>query len=412
MQHGSTPPQASDAALPLSGIRVLDVASFIAAPVAATILADYGADVIKVEPTAGGDPNREIRTAAAYPDSTVNYPWHLDSRGKRSLAIDLKNSDARAAFDSVIASADVLITNFPVAVRQRLRLDYETVSAHHPNLVYAAFTGYGEHGPDADQLGFDINAYFARSGILDGARYDDAYPAVAMPAQGDRSSGVGLALAVMMALWNRQRTGHGTLVTSSLLANGLWANANIAQAAFIGAAMPKRPPPDRPRTAVGNVYKTRDERWLQLTVVREERDWPNLCQALERPDLEHDPRFAETPQRRANGAALAAELAAIFADRDVEDWRQRLKPFGLAFAILNRAQDLPHDAQVLASGAIAETANPEMPRTIAAPFALADVAIPPATPAPALGQHSEAVLREAGVDAELIARLRGDGAIV
>ena len=126
---------------------------------------------------------------------------------------------------------------------------------------------------------------------MDGARYDDAYPAVAMPAQGDRSSGVGLALAVMMALWNRQKTGKGTLVTSSLLANGIWANANFAQAAFIESTFPKRPPPDRPRTAVANVYETRDGRWMQITLVREERDWPTLCAAIERNDLTADPRF-------------------------------------------------------------------------------------------------------------------------
>ena len=402
-----TPPAAAPThGLPLSGIRVLDVASFIAAPVAATILADFGADVIKVEPIEGGDPNRHIRGAAAYPDSAVNYPWHLDSRGKRSLAIDLKDEVARRAFDKVIASADVLITNFPPAVRKRLALDYETVRPVHPGLIYAAFTGYGETGPDADQLGFDINAFFARSGIMDGARYDDAYPAVAMPAQGDRSSGVGLALAVMMALWNRQKTGEGTLVTSSLLANGIWANANFAQAALIESTFPKRPPPDRPRTAVANVYETRDGRWLQLTLVREERDWPTLCAAIERNDLMADPRFAETPQRRANGADLASELRGTFLSRDVADWRQILKSHGIAFSILNRAQDLPHDEQVLASGAIVATANPEMPRTIAVPFALADVTIPPAEPAPELGQHSEIVLREAGISDAVIAELR------
>ncbi|MEM9355331.1 MAG: CaiB/BaiF CoA-transferase family protein [Pseudomonadota bacterium] len=398
--------------LPLTGIRVLDIATFIAAPVAATILADYGADVIKVEALDGGDPNRHIYLNPAYPNHDVNFPWHLDSRGKRSLAIDLKDAKARDAFEGVIAGADVLITNFSKAVRSRLSLDYETVSAAHPNLIYAAFTGYGEDGPDADQMGFDINAYFARSGILDGARYDDQYPAVAMPAQGDRAAGVGLALAIMMALWNRNLTGKGTLVTSSLLANGLWANGNFAQAALIGGTMPKRPPPETPRSAVANVYRTSDDRWLQLTLVREDRDWPTLCKALEREDLLTDPRFEETPTRRKNGAALAGILQNIIGSRDVEAWRTCFKSYGLAFAVLNRAVDLPDDEQVLVSGAIADTDNPEMPRTIASPFGLADVSIPPARPGPELGKHSEDVLREAGVDDEVIARLKVDGAIL
>ena len=353
-----------------------------------------------------------MRLNAAYPNHDVNYPWHLDSRGKRSLAIDLKNKAARAAFDNVLAGADVLITNYPVAVRKRLSLDYETVARDHPKLIYAAFTGYGETGPDADQMGFDITAYFARSGILDGARYDNDYPAVAMPAQGDRSAGVGLALAVMMALWNRQQTGNGTLVTTSLLANGLWANANFAQAALIGAEMPKRPPPDRPRNAVSNVYRTRDERWLQLTLVREDRDWPTLCAALERPDLVADPRFESLPLRRENAAPLAAIIAEVIASDDMARWHACFKQHNLAFAVLNRAQDLPDDAQVLASGAIIDTAIAELPRTIAAPFALADVHLPPPEAAPELGQHSEAILREAGIGDELIAKLKAEAAIV
>ncbi len=398
--------------LPLAGIRVLDVASFIAAPVAATILGDYGADVIKVEPPAGGDPNRQMRAVAAYPDSDVNYPWHLDSRGKRSLAIDLKDPAARSAFDAVIAGADVLITNLPVAARKRLALDYETVAQGHPRLIYGAFTGYGESGPDADQMGFDINAYFARSGILDGARYDDAYPGVAMPAQGDRSSGITLALAVMMALWNRQTTGAGCLVTSSLLANGIWANANVAQGALIGAVQPARPPPDRPRAALSNVYRTRDKRWLQLTLVREDRDWPTLCGAIGRSDLLDDQRFRDRSLRRENSALLAAEIAATLAARDVEDWRQRLKAARIAFAVINRAQDLADDGQVLASGAIVATSIPEMAQTIASPFALSNVAMPPATRGPDLGEHSIDVLRSAGVDDELVRALCDSGAVV
>ena len=398
--------------LPLAGIRVLDVATFIAAPVAATILADYGADVIKVEATDGGDPNRHIYLNPAYPDHDVNYPWHLDSRGKRSLAIDLKNTEAREAFEDLIASADILITNFSKAVRKRLCLDYETISAAHPNLIYAAFTGYGEEGPDADQMGFDINAYFARSGILDGARYDDQYPAVAMPAQGDRAAGVGLALAIMMALWNRNLTGKGTLVTTSLLANGLWANGNFAQAALIGGTMPKRPPPERPRSAVANVYRTKDDRWMQLTLVREDRDWRTLCKALGREDLLTDPRFAETPTRRKNGADLAAIFQSIIGNKDVETWRACFKSFGLAFAVLNRAADLPDDEQVLVSGAIAQTDNSEMPRTIASPFNLSDVEVPPAGPGPELGEHSAEVLRDVGVDDEVIAKLKSSGAII
>lgn len=399
-------------ALPLSDIRILDVASFIAAPVAATVLGDYGADVIKVEPPGEGDPNRTIAVVASgYPKSAVNYPWHLDSRGKRSLVIDLKNAQARAVFDRLIATADVLITNYPLAARRRLKLDYDDVAKVNPRLIYASFTGYGESGPDADQVGFDTTAYFARSGIMDGARYDDAVPAVTMPAQGDRAAGMALAAAIMIALWNRERTGKGTKVSSSLFANGIWANGNVVQAALVNAPLPKRPPPDRPRSALSNVYRAKDDRWFQLTLVREDRDWPGVCRAIEREDLTTDPRFADLPLRRSNGAALASVLSEIFATRDFAEWRERLKRHTIPFAAISRAEDLVDDEQAVAAGAIVAAANSEMPRTLAAPFSLMDVPLSPPGPGPALGAHSEEILREAGVSSEEIAALRASGAL-
>jgi crotonobetainyl-CoA:carnitine CoA-transferase CaiB-like acyl-CoA transferase len=397
--------------LPLAGIRVIDAASYIAAPCAATVLGDYGADVVKVEPPGLGDPNRGMYTLAAYPAHEVNYPWHLDGRGKRSLAIDLKNEAARAALDRLIAQADVLIVNYPPQVRSRLRLDYESVAGVNPRLIYASMTGYGETGPDADQAGFDINAYFARSGILDLARYDEALPGVVMPAQGDRAAGIALAMGIMLALWNREKTGRGTMVASSLLANGIWANGNFAQGALIGARMPKRPPPDRPRSAVSNVYRTSDERWLQLTIVDEERHFPVLARALGCEQVLADPRFATRELRRADSAALAAIFAERFAERTLAEWQARLKGCGLPFAAVSRAVDLPEDAQAHAAGIFADTIIPDMPKTIAPPFTLADVALPPARPGPGLGEHSREVLAEAGLDEAEIAALVASGAI-
>lgn len=399
-------------ALPLSGLLVLDVASFIAAPVAATVLGDYGADVIKVEPPGEGDPNRHIMgLSASYPRSEVNYPWHLDSRGKRSLAIDLKHADARAAFDKLIAKADVLIINFPPRVREKLRLRYEDVAAVNPRLIYASFTGYGETGPDADQVGFDANAYFARSGLLDGSRYDGAYPGVPMPAQGDRGSGISLALGIMMALWNRERTGRGTKISSSLLANGLWANGNAVQGALVGAPLPKRPPPETPRSALANVYATRDHRWIQMTVVKEDQNFPDLARALDLPQIIADSRFKDTASRRANGTALAAILRDALSALDFEDMRARLKSAAVPFAEIKTAADAAADIQAVHAGAIVETANPQMPRTIAVPFQLADAPLPPPKPAPALGAHSREVLAQAGLDEAEITALAKAGAI-
>ena len=212
-------------------------------------------------------------------------------------------------------------------------------------------------------------------------------PAVTMPAQGDRAAGLALATGIMIALWNRERTGRGTKVASSLLANGIWANGNAVQAALIGAPLPKRPPPDRPRSALTNAYRTRDDRWIQFTVVREDRDWKAMCRAIEREDLMADARFcryAEPPRQR--GARSPPSCASIFEQRDFADWRARLKAEAIPFAAIARAEDLVEDEQAVAAGAIVPTAHAEMPRTIAVPFSLQDVALPPPAPGPALGR--------------------------
>jgi len=172
-------------ALPLAGIRVLDISTYIAAPAAAVVLGDYGADVIKVEQPGEGDPNRTTITIASYPKSQVNYPWLMDSRNKRSIALDLKHAAGRAILDRLVPSADVLITNFPLPVRERLRLRYEDVAGLNQRLIYASLTGFGEAGPDRDQAGFDSTAYFARSGLVDQLRYAGQPPHFSLPAQGD-----------------------------------------------------------------------------------------------------------------------------------------------------------------------------------------------------------------------------------
>src|SRR5918996_5577888 len=319
----------TEAPLPLAGLRVLDISSFIAAPAAAVVLGDWGADVIKVEGP-DGDPNRRImHDSSNYPKGAVNYPWHMDSRNKRSIVLDLKKPDARAALDRLIAVSDVLICNFPPLVRNRLKLGYDDVKRVNPKLIYASLTGYGETGPDRDRPGFDVTAYFARSGLLDAQRYEGGPPGVPVPAQGDRATAMALVSSILMGLMQRMKTGEGSWVGTSLLGNGLWSCGVVAQAALVGAYLPHRPPPDRPRSALGNIYRTSDDRWLQLTIVRED-----------------------------------------FAQKDYEHWRQTMAGHGITFGVISRPQDVPDDQQAVASGAVVETAIPEMPRTLANPIRL------------------------------------------
>lgn len=401
----------TESALPMAGLRVLDISSFIAAPAAAVVLGDWGADVIKVEGP-DGDANRRImHDSANYPKAEVNYPWQMDSRNKRSIVLDLKVPEARAALDMLVVSADVLICNFPPPVRDKLKLGYDDLKALNPRLIYASLTGYGETGPDRDRPGFDVTAYFARSGLLEAQRYEGGPPGVPGPAQGDRATAMALVSAILMAVIHRMKTGEGSWVGTSLIGNGLWSCGVIAQAALVGAFLPHRPPPDRPRSALGNIYRTSDDRWLQLTIVREDRMWAPLCRALERPELVDDPRFAATDERRRRSAELATIFREAFETRPYEYWREALARNEITFGVISRPQDIPDDVQAVHAGAVVETAIPEMPRTLANPIRTSFAQQRVAHPAPGLGQHTDEILGEIGLTPDQIATLRTAGAV-
>jgi len=397
--------------LPLAGLRVLDVGTYIAAPLTATVLGDYGAEVIKVEQPGTGDPNRVIQSSHAYPKSPVNYPWEMDGRNKRSIAIDIVRPEGRTALEALIARADVLVTNFPLLLRERMRLRWEDLRDAHPALVYASLTGFGEAGPERDQPGFDSTAYFARSGFLDINRYENEPPHFSMPAAGDRATAMSLISAILLALMRRTRSGRGGRVSTSLFAAGLWSNGVAVQAALLGATLPLRPPRDRPRSALGNTYRAKDGRWFSIALPMEERFWPGLCRVIDRPELELDARFATTEVRRKNAAELTRLFDEVFGLEDWAHWRERLMAERMIFSPITRVEDLVDDPQARAAQAIIESDNPDMPLTLAAPFRIEGVEPRPAGRAPRLGEHSSEILREAGFDAEDIERLRAAGIV-
>ncbi|TAJ85829.1 MAG: CoA transferase [Reyranella sp.] len=401
----------TETGLPLAGLRVLDISSFIAAPAAAVVLGDWGADVIKIEGP-DGDANRKImHDSANYPKADVDYPWQMDSRNKRSLALDLKQPAARAALDRLLAVSDIVICNFPPPVRDKLKLTYEDMKKVNPKLIYASLTGYGETGPDRDRPGFDVTAYFARSGLLDAQRYEGGPPGVPVPAQGDRATAMTLVSSILLALVHRMKTGEGSWVGTSLLGNGLWSCGVIAQAALVGAFLPPRPPPERPRTALGNIYRTKDDRWIQLTIVREDKLWAPLCRALEKPELLDDPRFVEISERRQRSAELAAIFSETFATQPYEHWRKALAAHEITFGVISRPQDIPDDEQAVHAGAVVETAIPAMPRTLANPIRVSFAEQRIAHAAPTLGQHTDEILGEIGLSTDEIAGLRSTGAV-
>ncbi|HEY5089621.1 MAG TPA: CoA transferase, partial [Polyangia bacterium] len=255
-----------------AGLKVIDCASFIAAPAAATVLGDFGADVVKIEPPGAGDPYRKLGDLPSLPDSAHDYAWLLTGRNKRSLALDLKQAEGRTILHRLVRQADVFITNYPRPVRRRLGIGGDDLTVLNPRLIYAAFSAYGETGEEAEKSGFDSTAWWARSGLMDMVRADHtAAPARSAPGMGDHPSAMGLFGAIVTALYRRERTGAGGVVHSSLLANGLWANGFFAQAALCGAKFYPRPPRDQVANAVTNTYHTRDGRWFILSMLNEER---------------------------------------------------------------------------------------------------------------------------------------------
>ncbi len=395
----------------LEGIRVIDAASFIAGPVATTAMADFGADVIKVEPPSGD--TYRVRNAG-YPPSPYNFPWIVDNRNKRGVAIDLRTEDGRRLLHRLVKSADVFVTNVPLDGRARLGVRWEDLSPLNPRLIYGSITAYGEAGEEASRPGFDSTALWARTGLMDLVRpAPEAPPARSLPGMGDHPTGTALFGAIMAALYQRERTGRGAMVSTSLMANGLWLNAIAAQGILCGARTVVRPPREEAVDALGNLYRTRDNRWFLIALTPDGRRWQDFTTAIDRPDLFADARFATPPARRANVRMLIALLDAVFVGRDWAEWRRVLEAAGIAFGVVGTVDEIPHDPQMQACGALVPIDDPRAGAsfTVSSPLQIAGQEKVPATMAPEIGEHTVEVLQEAGVKAAEIERLLRDGVI-
>lgn len=395
-----------------AGLRVIDCASFIAAPAAAMVLSDFGAEVIKIEPPQTGDPYRQLPQLPGSPKSSHNYAWLLDSRNKRSLALDLAQAAGQAVLHKLVGMTDVFITNYPRQVRRRLKLDYETLAPLNHRLVYASFTGYGETGEEADKPGFDVTAWWARSGLMDLVRTDaGAPPSRPVAGMGDHPSAMSLLAGILIGLYQRERTGKGTHVGSSLLANGVWANGYFAQAALCGATIIDRPPREKGFNALSSYYQCCDGRWLILTILNEERQWPALVRALGRVDLLDDPRFATKPQRLANSHDLIRILDEAFSTRGLGYWRDVLAANGLVFDMVATVSEISRDKQMLANEVLVPFEDDALLTVNSPLFVKGASKVSPRRP-PDIGQHSDEILRQAGyADADLV-ELRASGVIV
>ncbi|MDF1721162.1 MAG: CoA transferase [Minwuia sp.] len=341
----------------LSGVRVIDAATWIAGPTAATVMADFGADVIKVEPP-GGDGFRRLNDTPGFPKGDTDYAWQLDNHSKRGIIMDLGQDADRARMRALVASADVFITNHPLPVRRKFGLTWDELSPINLRLIYASLTAKGEVGPEADGSGFDMTTYWARSGLMHLVRPDMAGPpALSVAGQGDHPTGIALFGAVMLGLYERTMTGRGREVHTSLIANGLWSNAVLATAVLAGAPLQNRRPRNDPWTAMVNYYETRDGRWFIVSALDPQRDFTRLVQVIERPDLLDDPRFATVEARSQNAAALTRIFDAAFLQRDWAEWRVRLGETRLAVGPVLTPEEAADDSQARAIGVITDTAD-------------------------------------------------------
>ncbi|RDS84214.1 CaiB/BaiF CoA transferase family protein [Dyella psychrodurans] len=393
-----------------AGLKVVDLASFIAGPSAAVILSDFGADVIKVEPPSG-ELWRHAHNFPPQPVAEDAYPWHLANRNKRGMALDLKSPAARKVLEKLIKWADVLIVNTPHPARARLKLEYQDVLPWNPRLIYADITGFGEKGPDADLPGFDITSYWARSGLLSMTRDAGAPPTWPVAGSGDNATAMGLYSAIVTALYRRERTGEGAHVTTSLLAEGIWSASVSIQAALCDAKFFGLHDRRNPANAAMNVYRSADDTWFVLVVTSDKLE--AVAKAIGRPDLLTDPRFADPTKLMANMPQLTAILDGVFESQPMEYWYKVFSGVHVTFGAVRSPQEVIHDPQLHANDIIVplEGAGGKLTSTISSPLQVHGVTKVSAKRAPKIGEHNEQILSQLGFSAGDIDELRASGAI-
>jgi len=387
---------------PLEGIRVVELGVWVAGPAAGGILADWGADVVKVEPTAG-DPGRMFQFILGG-DMFSNPVFEMDNRGKRSIALDLTTDDGYAVMDELLAGADVFVTNVRLGGLDRLRLDHASVTARHRRLVYASVTGYGLDGAEAGSGAFDVAGFWARSGIAHLLTPDGGDPPFQRGGMGDHSTGLAAAAGVCAALLARERTGEGQLVSTSLLRQGAYTisfDLSITLGWGLTLQIGRR---DNMGNPAMNNYTAGDGRRFWLVGLEPERHWAPLARAVGRPDwLEHE-HYGTARGRRHNAAGLVADLDEIFATKSLDEWAEifAAEP-ELFWAPIQSPDDLLADPQFAAAGGLVDVPDGTSTSTmVATPVDFSGTAWEPRSTAPRLGEHTDEILRSLGrSDAEI-----------
>jgi crotonobetainyl-CoA:carnitine CoA-transferase CaiB-like acyl-CoA transferase len=394
----------------MEGVRVVELGVWVAGPAAGGILADWGADVVKIEPPEGDPARRFTRILGA--DLPFNPPFELDNRGKRSIVIDLTSDDGRDLALDLLAGADVFLTNVRLAALERLGLSYEQVAPRYPRLVYAVIAGYGLDGPDRDRATYDVGAFWARSGIAHLLTTPGGEPPFQRGGMGDHPVGVTLSAGIGAALFARQRTGRGQLVSTSLLRQGLYTisfDLNIALRFGVPVGRPKHSTMANP---VINHYADRDGRRFWIIGLEGDRHWPDLCRAVQREEWIDDPRFATADARRENCRELIALLDEIFAAHTRDEWGEVFDRENLWWAPVQDTDEVLADPQVHAGGGLVEVPDTGGVTTMmATPVDFSGTPWSARAMPPELGEHTDEILRELGRNEAAVKRLRADGVV-
>ncbi|HLJ27344.1 MAG TPA: CoA transferase [Candidatus Angelobacter sp.] len=392
----------------LSGIRVIDCGTYIAGPAAATILSDFGAEVIKIERPPHGDPFRYLSTVPGMPLSEHLFCWILDGRNRQSVALNLEDDAARDALLRLVRTADVFITNYQPALLEKFRVGYGDLHPLNDRLIYAHVTGYGEAGEDVHEPGYDQTAYWARSGLMFTMHNPDGEPCRAPTGSGDHPTAMTLFGAIMLGLYRRTVTGQGSKVSTSLMANGAWSNASMIQAAQLEARFLPRTSRKNAGNPLVNHYVTRDQKRFLTCCLDAKKDWPNFCRALSREDLIDDERFRTPALRQANAIALVATIDEVVATKDMAEWDKIFRRHSLTWAPVQSNHEVAQDRQMEANGVFDEIA-PGM-RTVSSPFQVSGVKKVKPGVAPQVGEHTGVILRSLGYSEPEIAELLQRGA--
>lgn len=395
----------------LEGLRVVELASYIAAPGAGGILADWGADVIKIEAPAG-DPMRNFFDGMDA-EAHGNPVFELDNRGKRGVVLDISRPEGRDAAIKLALTADIFLTNVRPGSLKRAGLDYDSLNALNPSLIYCSLTGYGLQGEDADRAGMDVAAFWSRAGVgsITAPKGVDPFPI--RTAMGDHITSLSTVAAILAAVHERHGTGKGRLVETSLLRTGVYSiGSDMAIQLRFGKLASTRPRAQAVQP-LANFFKTADGRWICLLVRTGGKDWPQIAAAVGRPDLVENPQFASSRARRENGPALVEILDAAFAGYSYEDMAARLDEYDITWAPYQTPGELTRDPQADAAGCFVETPDGKGGsfRSPASPARFSGYDDTPKSGPPSLGQHTDAVLAELGYSASEIAALHESKAV-